>query len=269
MELSVEKALKRVFVPNLGFVGLRSSKWYILIAACWALYTTSFYYTSTVLLIPFTMTKQAGVPEDGVQIYAGVMMACYSVILVIGGPLAGYWADVGNSKKQPIMVAQTFLLISTVIMWKGTHVAVLIIGRLCHGVAGSIFWSAGQALLADAFGAESIGNAVGYVDLSSSLGYLLAPILTGVLLDKSGVDSVYGMSLGFACISFIISAAMIEGGGEMPQQNDDDSSSQTTTMAVPDLSATLAGRLRIVRLLLRSRRMLAACFGCFVAGLVL
>lgn len=268
MDFSVEKALKRAFIPKFGLAAFRSSKWYILVAACWALYTTSFYYTSTVLLIPFTMTEQAGVPEDGVQIYAGVMMACYSVILVIGGPLAGYWADVGNSKKRPIMVAQTFLLISTVIMWKGTHVAVLIIGRLCHGVAGSIFWSAGQALLADAFGAESIGNAVGYVDLSSSLGYLLAPILTGVLLDKSGIDSVYGMSLGFACISFLVSAAMIEGGKESPR-HDDEAASQTTSMALPDLSATLAGRIRLVRLLLRSRRMLAACLGCFVAGLVL
>jgi MFS family permease len=262
MDSSVEKPLRRGCASRLGLVAFRSSKWYILVAACWALYTTSFYYTSTVLLIPFTMTKQAGVSEDGVQIYAGVMMACYSVILVIGGPLAGYWADVGNSKKRPIMVAQTFLLISTVILWKGTHVAVLILGRLCHGVAGSIFWSAGQALLADTFGAESIGNAVGYVDLSSSLGYLLAPILTGVLLDKSGVDSVYGMSLGFACISFLISAAMIESGGK--------DAGQTTSMAaMPDLSATLAGRLRLTRLLLRSRRMLAACLGCFVAGLVL
>ncbi|KAK0644004.1 major facilitator superfamily domain-containing protein [Cercophora newfieldiana] len=245
---------------SLGLVGFRSSKWYILVAACVALYTTSFYYTSTVLLIPFTMTKQAGVSEDGVQIYAGVMIACYSVILVIGGPLAGYWADVGDSKKRPIMVAQAFLLVSTVILWKGTHVAVLIAGRLCHGVAGSIFWSAGQALLADTFGAESIGNAVGYVDLSSSLGYLLAPILTGVLLDKSGVDSVYAMSLGFACISFLISAAMIEGGNESRQHRDS---------TVPDLSATLMGRLRLARFLLGSRRMLAACLGCFVAGLVL
>ncbi|KAK4442019.1 major facilitator superfamily domain-containing protein [Podospora aff. communis PSN243] len=239
---------------------VRSSKRFIQFATCWTLFTTSFYYTSTVLLIPFTLESQAGVPNAQVKFYSGVMVACYSAVLIVGGPLAGQWADLGRSKKRPLLVAQAFLLVSVVIMWKATTAGVIIMGRLCHGVAGSIFWSAGQALLVDAFGPETVGNAVGYVDLSSSLGYLLAPIVGGLLLDKSGVDAVYGLSFGFACFGSVLSLVLAESGGKtIPGQS----------LRHEKVGASLRGRIRFMRIVLASRRLLAACLGCFVANYIL
>ena len=246
---------------------LRASRWFILAVACCFLFINSFYYSSIILLIPFTFREQAGIPQESTQLYAGIMTACYSIMQVTLGPLAGYWSDVGASKQRPLMLAQTSLIVSVVVMWKGTHIAVLILGRLFHGIAASIFWSVGQALLTDAFGNHNAGKAVGAADLSSSAGYLVAPIISGILLERSGANAVYGVSLALAILSFVMTLSMQEGGStrDVLQQR----AAQAHFVHIPDTSASLAGRLRIVRLLLKSRRMLATVFGCFIVGMVL
>jgi len=273
---------------------IRSSKWLVLAAACWALCTTSFFYSSTVLLIPFTLQTQTGIPLDAVQLWTGALVGGYSAVLTLGGPLAGHWADVSRSKKRPMYLAHGLLLAALISTWKGTHVAVWMLGRLCHGAAGSIFWSAGQAMLADAFGPENMGSAVGYVDVSTSLAYLLAPILDGVLLSSKGADAVYGVSLAFSCVGVVLLIVMSET-VQIPLQGpteEEEENVQPMTFAVGNTTiqsgtttwrtrkpnvhlvldtgdASLRNRVKLVRHLLSSPRMMAALFGCFVAGNVL
>jgi MFS family permease len=278
------------------FLALRSSKWFILFAVCLGLFTDSFFYTSVVILVPFSIHRQAGIPDEKIQMWTGVLMACFSIPLTFGSPIAGYRADKFDIRRSPIMFGQVLLIAGTILMWQGRHIAVLVLGRICHGAASAIFWAVGQALLADTVGIESIGNALGFADISASMGYLIAPLLTGALLDHTGVDAVYAAAIAFVSMATFLSLAFIEkkvasqweGGVQMPPIvapsteklstfPEDRVVSMISTIqkgvtvnpVEPQSDSKPRGSLLYIRVLLKSPRMLTALFGCFVAGNIL
>jgi MFS family permease len=68
----------------------------------------------------------------------------------------------------------------------------------------------GLALINDTFDKEEIGQAMGYVGISTSLGILLAPLLGGLVYAHSGYYAVFAMAFGLIAVDIVLRLAIIE-----------------------------------------------------------
>lgn len=102
------------------------------------------------------------------------------------------------------------LLFATVVLAFGRHVAILVIGRFCQGISAAIVWTSGLALLTDIFGQERYGEAVGYAQISVSVGTTSAPLLGGVAYARGGYSAVSAMSIATLAVGIILALIMVE-----------------------------------------------------------
>ena len=90
------------------------------------------------------------------------------------------------------------------------NVALMIVGRILQGFSGSIVWTVGIALLVDTVGEKEIGEVLGWIALSLSLGILVAPLVGGVLYNKSGYYAVYYVAFGLVALDIFLRLVLVE-----------------------------------------------------------
>lgn len=86
----------------------------------------------------------------------------------------------------------------------------LIVGRILQGLSAAIVWTVGQALLVDTVGQKDIGQILGYVSISMSVGILLAPLLGGIVYERSGYYPVFYMAFGLIALDILLRMVLIE-----------------------------------------------------------
>ena len=187
---------------------------------------------------------------------------------------------------------------ATVMLCIGSSIGTLVAGRLLQGLSAATVWTVGLALLADTIGQQGIGQAMGYVSISISLGYLIAPMLGGVVYQKAGYYSVYYIAFALIVVDIFLRLVLVE--KKVAEQWNKDSNAEhvpspsptssqpSDTPAVirpplheksngePLASAIALSSTRIQRsalppilTLLASRRLLAALWGCMVQASIL
>ena len=82
-------------------------------------------------------------------------------------------------------------------------------GRLLQGFSAAIVWSVGCALLVDTVG-DSIGVAMGYVNIAMSMGLLIAPVIGGAVYDAAGYYAVFYIAFGIVVLDIALRLFMIE-----------------------------------------------------------
>ncbi|KAI9791728.1 MAG: hypothetical protein M1816_003538 [Peltula sp. TS41687] len=174
----------------------RSAKWFVNLAI--------------VPVMPFALKARAGVKQGDVQHWVSVFLAVYGAALLVGSAIFGWIADNTKSRRSPFLFGLLALAGATVMLCLGKSVSVLLIGRMLQGFSAAIVWTVGLALLVDTVGHEHIGQAMGYVFLSLSLAFPLAPIMGGVVYDRSGYYAVYYMSFGLIAFDMLLRVLLIE-----------------------------------------------------------
>jgi hypothetical protein len=171
-------------------------------------------------------------------------------------------------------------------------VSLLLLGRILQGGRAAIVWTVGLALLVDTVGQRDIGKTLGYTSISMSLSILSAPLLGGVVYEKAGYYAVYYMAFGILALDIILRLLLIEKkiarqwlpediveSNEIstprrrsnPEKTVEDKSKEV----VPEDGSTLEpisglplarppSKYPPVLTLLKSRRLLAALWGCVV-----
>lgn len=89
-------------------------------------------------------------------------------------------------------------------------IALLVLGRILQGISAAIVWTVGQALLVDTVGQKDIGQILGYVSISMSVGILLAPLLGGVVYERAGYYPVFYMAFGLIALDILLRMVLIE-----------------------------------------------------------
>ena len=135
---------------------------------------------------------------------------------------------------------------------------------------------------------------MGYVSIAYTLGVLIAPLLGGVIYARAGYYAVFGVAFAVIGIDVLLRIGLIEKKAALkwapepaiplqsvPQKRDDElaggspnmASKQTeevnSTAPPTDQVARRPTRLPPIIVLLKSRRMLAAFWGTFVAGVLI
>ncbi|XXH04290.1 hypothetical protein Hte_010704 [Hypoxylon texense] len=174
-----------------------------------AIFTDIFFYALIIPVVPFSLTIQVGIGQDQVQHWTSILLACYSVALFVGSPLAGLYADHTSSRRWPLLIGLVALAASTLLLCFGNSIGLLVLGRLLQGFSAAIVWSVGCALLVDTMDA-AVGVAMGYVGISMSVGLLIAPVIGGSVYGAAGSYAVYYIAFGVVAVDILLRLFMIE-----------------------------------------------------------
>ncbi len=148
--------------------------------------------------------------EEDVQHWISVLLAVYGAALLASAPVCGYLADRSTSRRLPLLVGLLALAAATLMLCFGSHIAVLVAGRILQGTSAAIVWTVGLALLVDTIGQKEVGQVMGYVSISMSVAILVAPLLGGVVYNRTGYYGVYYMAFALILLDIILRMTMIE-----------------------------------------------------------
>ena len=211
-------------------LAFRSSTPFILFTICLAIFTDILFYGLIVPVIPFSLTIQVGVPNEQVQQWTAILLACYNITLFVGSPLVGFYADHTTSRRLPLLLGLLALAGSTLLLCLGKTLALLIVGRLLQGLSAAIVWSVGLALLADTMG-KDIGYAMGYVGISMSVGLLISPVIGGSVYAAAGYYAVYYIAFAVIFCDIVLRLVLIEKKVARQWINDDEAAPVAADMS--------------------------------------
>lgn len=198
-----------------------------------AIFTDIFYYALIIPVIPFSLTVQVGIPEEDVQRWTSILLACYSLALFVGSPIFGFYADHTSSRRWPLLIGLVLLAGSTLFLCLGKTIGLLVLGRLLQGLSAAIVWSVGCALLVDTMG-DSVGVAMGYVNMAMSMGLLIAPVIGGAVYEAVGYYAVFYVAFGIVVLDILLRLVMIEKKVARQWESEDDGLPATSTTG-PDV----------------------------------
>lgn len=192
------------------YLAFRSSKVFVITSVAAAVFTDLFLYGVVVPVLPFALHKRAGVAEDEVQKWISILLAVYGAAMFATCPFAGWYADNTTSRRRPLLLGLLALSGATAILTAGNSIAVLILGRILQGMSGAVVWVVGLALVADTVGVDGVGEALGYMGLSMSIGVIIAPLIGGVVFERAGYYAVFGVSFALLGVDIVLRLALIE-----------------------------------------------------------
>jgi MFS family permease len=124
--------------------------------------------------------------------------------------------------------------------------------------------------MADAVGRDGLGQAIGYMSMAASVGTLTGPLLGGVLYEKCGYYSVFGLAFGLIGLDILLRFLLIERKDAVKWLAPETRpllSAQSEAYASTDLPQK--GVLERMSFLVSSSRLLVALWGNFVVALFL
>ncbi|PMD40179.1 MFS transporter-like protein [Hyaloscypha variabilis F] len=188
----------------------RSNTLFIISTVGIGLFTDLFLYGIVVPILPFILTDRLAVPHDKIQTYTSALLACYAGASVIFSLPAGIIADKLPARQLPFLGGLVALLASTILLWLGETISILILARVLQGISAAVVWTVGLAMILDTVGSEKLGVTIGSIFSFISVGELAAPVLGGVVYKKAGSGAVFGMGFGLLVIDFAMRLAVIE-----------------------------------------------------------
>ncbi|KAK3986317.1 major facilitator superfamily domain-containing protein [Cladorrhinum sp. PSN332] len=191
------------------FLKFRSSTIFIVFTVCLAIFTDILFYGLIVPVLPFSLSEEVGIPEEKVQHWTAILLACYNAALFVGSPFAGLYADHTSSRRWPLLLGLVALCASTLLLCLSKTISLLVLGRLLQGLSAAIVWSVGLALLVDTAG-NDIGYSMGYVNIAMSVGLLISPVIGGAVYDAAGYYAVYYIAFAIICCDIALRLVLIE-----------------------------------------------------------
>ncbi|KAK7935650.1 hypothetical protein PG985_001145 [Apiospora marii] len=188
----------------------RSSTAFILATVAIGLFTDMFLYGLVVPVLPFLLRDRLSVPDNEIQSYVSDLLAAYAGAQLLCSVPAGWIADRTNSRQVPFLCGLTALLGATILLAVGQSIAVLMFARVLQGMSASVVWTIGLAMIRDTVGPQNLGKAIGSIFSILSIGPLIAPVVGGILYDKTGYAGVFGVGSAMLGIDFIMRLLLIE-----------------------------------------------------------
>ncbi|KAG0046900.1 hypothetical protein BGZ83_007950 [Gryganskiella cystojenkinii] len=184
---------------------IRTHKHFITMTILLALFTDMSAYGIIIPLAPGIIERMGG---DSTQ--TGILVAVYAAGIMASSPIFGILSDKMASRRLPMMIGLTGLLISTIIFIFAHAYWLLIFARFFQGVSGGAVWTLGLALMTDSFAANEMGVQMGKALIGHTMGLLGGPPIGGLLHDAFGEHAPFYFSIAFACIVLACLLLLIE-----------------------------------------------------------
>ncbi|ORZ04162.1 major facilitator superfamily domain-containing protein [Lobosporangium transversale] len=147
---------------------------------------------------------------NGDSTMTGVLVAVYAAGIMSASPLFGTLSDKMASRRLPMIIGLSGMLIATIIFMLARTYWLLIIARFCQGVSGGAVWTLGLALMTDSFPANQMGVQMGKSLIGHTMGLLGGPPIGGVLHDAFGAKAPFYFCIAFAALDIFCLSILIE-----------------------------------------------------------
>ncbi|OTA54469.1 MFS transporter-like protein [Hypoxylon sp. EC38] len=188
----------------------RSNTLFIIATVAVGMFTDLFLYGLVVPVLPFMLRDRLSIPEHEIQSYVSNLLAAYAGASVVSSVPAGWIADRTNSRQAPFLSGLAALLAASIMLALGQSVAVIFVARFLQGVSAAVVWTIGLAMILDTVGPEHLGKVVGSIFSFISVGELMAPVIGGVLYEKTGYSGVFGVASGVLGLDFLMRLLVVE-----------------------------------------------------------
>ncbi|WP_293780311.1 MFS transporter [uncultured Aeromicrobium sp.] len=182
------------------------------IVACIALFTDMLVYGLAIPVLPLLdATVEAGAAGTG------ALFASYAAAMIIATPPAGRLVD-RRGPRQPLLIGLIGLAAATLLFALGGPFWLLVLARILQGVAAAMSWVASLALIAAVIPFAKRGRYMGMAMSMISLGTLIGPPLSGVLVDTLGTAAPFLLAAAIALADGVLRIVFIK---PVPAPTDD------------------------------------------------
>jgi MFS transporter, DHA1 family, tetracycline resistance protein len=137
----------------------------------------------------------------------GLIAAIYSTMQFIFSPIWGKLSD--KIGRRPVMLSSIFLAaVSYVFFSQATTIPLLILARSLSGI-GSANIAAAQAAITDVTDSKSRSGAMGMLGAAFGIGFIIGPLVGGVLMTNFGISMVGLFAAGLNSINFILALFLL------------------------------------------------------------
>jgi MFS transporter, DHA1 family, tetracycline resistance protein len=132
----------------------------------------------------------------------GLIAAIYSSMQFIFSPIWGKLSD--KIGRRPVMLSSIFLAsVSYIFFSRAVSIPLLILARALSGI-GSANISAAQASITDLTDSKSRSGAMGMLGAAFGIGFIIGPLIGGVLMTNYGISMVGFVAAALNSINFIL-----------------------------------------------------------------
>ncbi|KAF9195357.1 hypothetical protein BGZ50_004733 [Haplosporangium sp. Z 11] len=185
--------------------GFRTSKHFITLTILLALFTDMVTYGIIIPIMPSIIEHM-----NGSSTMTGVLVSVYAAGIMTASPVFGILSDKMASRRLPMMIGLSGLLIATIIFMFARTYWLLIFARFFQGVSGGAVWTLGLALMSDSFPVNEMGVQMGKSLIGHTLGLLGGPPIGGLLHDAFGARAPFYFCIAFSLLVIFCLTILIE-----------------------------------------------------------
>ncbi|EAW18635.1 MFS transporter [Aspergillus fischeri NRRL 181] len=250
---------------------IRSSTAFIVATVWTSSFTDYFLYAMIVPVMPTALVDRAGVPYDEREYWVSVLLMCEAAVAFVCCPIFGYLVDIAPTRQFPYLFGLILLGASMGMLAVAHTVWLFIVVRLLQGGATAMVAVAGLALMTDSVSFDNLGQTIGYLGSSIALGFLLGPLLGGLVYNAAGYNAVFAMAFAIIGVDFVMRVAVIEKKvarawlSDSPEENPREEYPQRSSQ----ISETATGWRNIALLRIASQpRVMISSFALLVQGIL-
>src|SRR6187401_1836896 len=130
----------------------------------------------------------------------GLLFGSFGVaLLTLSIPMGAMSDRLG--RKGPMIGALALLAGATLLFAYAQSLPMLFLARVLQGAADAVTWVVGFALIADLYGPEERGRAMGFAMSGSTFGFMIGPTLGGWLYETGGMRLPFLSVAALACVA--------------------------------------------------------------------
>src|SRR3954471_451077 len=137
----------------------------------------------------------------------GLLFGSFGVaLLTLSIPMGAASDRIG--RKMPMIVALAVLAGATLVFAYAESLPMLFLARMLQGAADAVTWVVGFALIADLYGEDERGRAMGLAMGGSTLGIIIGPLLGGWLYEIGGIRLPFLVVAALAAVDLAVFAVV-------------------------------------------------------------
>lgn len=133
-----------------------------------------------------------------------------AAIALLCCPLFGYLVDVSRTRQLPYLLGLILLAASMAMLSLAHTVWLFVAARMLQGTATAMVVVAGMALVTDSVPFEKLGQMIGYLGSAVTLGFMLGPLLGGLVFNVAGYNALFAMAFAVVGVDFVMRVAVVE-----------------------------------------------------------
>ncbi|KAJ5087594.1 hypothetical protein N7456_011210 [Penicillium angulare] len=192
------------------FYEQRSSRWFIFMTIAIALFAETFLYGFLVPILEYMFQDRLHTDPSQTQMLTSAILGLHGLLAMLSGPIIGHFADKRPNHKFTLLCSLGFCILGTCMVAGARSVAILFIGRVIQGIAGSAVWIVGLATVANVISESNMGSVMGLMMSFANSGTICGPAISGLMIETTSYWVTWSIPLIVLVIDLVARLAMIE-----------------------------------------------------------